>query len=228
MNGLWGDWHQILPAAWANVCLALVAVVCGAIIGFERQKKEKSAGLRTLMLVTLGSAVFTMVSFAVAGPQNDPGRIAAQIVTGIGFLGAGAILRGPMGVQGLTTAAIIWALAATGMVVGSGYGTAGLALSLLMLGLLLCANLLERRYLGPCHFARCALRFEPMGGKTLVKIDEILNDFQIPPDRRSLSNAEGDLKELEFSYCHAHKHHREFLMQLVQLPEVHEIRRTET
>ena len=227
MSWLVGDWHQELPAIWSNISLAIVAVICGAIVGIERQKKEKSAGFRTMMLVALGSAVFTMLSFAIAGSRSDPGRIAAQIVTGIGFLGAGAILRGPMGVQGLTTAATIWAVAAIGMVVGAGYGSAGLALSLLILGLILGADIVEKRYLGPCSSARCALRFEPMGGKAMVKIDEILNDYQIPSNARRLSNVAGELQQLDFSYCHAHKHHREFLTHLALLPEVREILRTE-
>ncbi len=180
------------------------------------------------MLVALGSAIFTMLSFAVAGPHDDPGRIAAQIVTGIGFLGAGAILRSPAGIQGLTTAATIWALAAIGMVVGAGYGIAGLALSLLILGLLAAADLVEKRYIGPCRTARCALRFEPTGGKAMVKIDQILNDYQIPSAARRLSDAGADLQQLEFSYCYAHKHHREFLTHLALLPEVREIARTES
>ncbi|MBS0420950.1 MAG: MgtC/SapB family protein [Proteobacteria bacterium] len=228
MSWLSGDWHQELPGIWSNILLPIVAAICGATVGIERQKKEKSAGLRTMMLVAVGSAVFTMLSSAVAGPHNDPGRIAAQIVAGIGFLGAGAILRGPMGVQGLTTAATIWALAAIGMVVGAGYGIAGLALSVLILGLLLGADIVEKRYIGPCRSARCALRFEPMGGKAMVKIDEILNDYHIPSDARRLSDAAGDLQQLEFSYCHAHKHHREFLTHLAVLPEVREILRSES
>lgn len=133
-----------------------------------------------------------------------------------------------MGVQGLTTAATIWAVAAIGMVVGAGYGGAGVALSLLILGLILGADVVEKRYLGPCSSARCALRFEPSGGKTMVKIDEILNDYQIPANTRRLTDAVGDLQQVEFSYCYAHKHHREFLTHLALLPEVREILRTES
>ena len=89
MEWLIGDWHQLLPTPWANIALCLVATACGIVVGAEREKKEKAAGLRTMTLVSLGAAIFTMISVAVAGSQGDPGRIAAQIVTGIGFLGAG-------------------------------------------------------------------------------------------------------------------------------------------
>ncbi len=221
MSWLLSDWHEQLPAGWANAALAFVAVLCGAIVGIEREKKAKGAGLRTLMLVSLGAAVFTMAD--LAWPQDARGRIAAQIVTGIGFLGAGAILRGPLGVQGLTTAATIWALAATGMVIGAGYPLAGLGLSLAIVALLTVASVVETRYLGPCKFARCSVGFDPAGGKARVKIDEILADYQIPPEDRRFSEGAGDVGRLELSYCHAHKHHREFLTRLADLPETREI-----
>ena len=112
---LFGSWYDLLPQPWLAVALAMVAMVSGAIVGIEREKKEKAAGLRTLTLVCVGSAVFTMISIGLGASHGDPGRIAAQVVTGIGFLGAGAILRGERGVQGLTTAATIWAAAATGI-----------------------------------------------------------------------------------------------------------------
>src|SRR5438309_1976029 len=100
MNWLALNWREALAQPWANLSLAIVAVLCGSVVGAEREKKEKPAGFRTLTLVSLGSAIFTMLSFAVAREKGDPGRIAAQIVTGIGFLGGGAILRGGGGVTG--------------------------------------------------------------------------------------------------------------------------------
>ena len=120
MNWVFSDWHQSLEAPWSNIAMAPVAVACGAVVGVERERKAKGAGLRTMMLVSFGAALFTMVSLGLAGSHSDRSRIAAQIVTGVGFLGAGAILRGPTGVQGLTTAASIWVVAATGMVCGAG------------------------------------------------------------------------------------------------------------
>jgi putative Mg2+ transporter-C (MgtC) family protein len=100
----------------------LTAALLGAILGFERELRQKSAGLRTNILITIGSALFTLMSYELASevPGADPGRVAAQIVTGIGFLGAGAIMRTRGGVQGLTTAATVWVNAAVGVAAGGG------------------------------------------------------------------------------------------------------------
>lgn len=110
---------------WPEVLLRLfVAAVLGAAIGLEREWRERQAGLRTHLLVCVGSALFTLVSaygFSNFGARVDPTRIAAQIVTGIGFLGAGAIIRQGLSVRGLTTAATLWLVAAIGMAVGAGY-----------------------------------------------------------------------------------------------------------
>jgi len=100
----------------------LLAAVLGAAIGLEREVTGKAAGLRTHILICIGSTLFTEVSIAVAALGNgggDPARIAAQIVTGIGFLGAGAILRTEGEIRGLTTAATIWVVAAIGIAIGA-------------------------------------------------------------------------------------------------------------
>jgi putative Mg2+ transporter-C (MgtC) family protein len=96
----------------------LLAVFLGITIGIEREISNKYAGMRTHALVAMGSALFTIASSAVSGPMVDPTRIAAQIVTGIGFLGAGLIVFHQSRVHGLTTAAGVWVAAAIGMVVG--------------------------------------------------------------------------------------------------------------
>jgi putative Mg2+ transporter-C (MgtC) family protein len=99
----------------------LLAALLGGVLGFEREWNHKTAGLRTNILIAFGSALFTLMSVELAREgSGDPTRIAAQIVTGIGFLGAGAILRTNAGVQGLTTAAAIWVNAAIGVAVGGG------------------------------------------------------------------------------------------------------------
>ena len=104
---------------WSDILTLLLAVLLGALIGLEREFRNKTAGFRTVILICLGAALFTMVSLSFA-PTSDPARIAAQIVTGVGFLGAGAILRDGPRIVGLTTAAIVWLAAAIGMATGSG------------------------------------------------------------------------------------------------------------
>jgi putative Mg2+ transporter-C (MgtC) family protein len=108
-----------MPPVELIVRLCLAAGL-GAAIGVERELRQKAAGLRTNMLIALGSAVFTIVSLELAHVGGTPDRIAAQIVTGIGFLGAGSILRSGRSVHGMTTAATIWVNAAIGMATGAG------------------------------------------------------------------------------------------------------------
>ena len=93
----------------------LVSVLCGGLLGIEREYLNKSAGLRTIVLICLGSTIFTMVSQRVGGSE---GRIAANIITGIGFIGGGVIFKENFNVRGLTSAAVIWISSAIGMVIG--------------------------------------------------------------------------------------------------------------
>ncbi|NNN07173.1 MAG: MgtC/SapB family protein [Elusimicrobia bacterium] len=111
---------------WQHSLSLMIATVLGAAIGMERELSDKAAGLRTNILICVGACLFMMVSREFTGqPDADPTRIAAQIVSGIGFLGAGAIMRDGEHVTGLTTAATIWVVAAIGMTVGFGnYRTA--------------------------------------------------------------------------------------------------------
>jgi len=127
--------------------LALSALFAG-ILGYEREVSQKPAGLRTLMLVGVGSCLFMLISVEAAeGNANaDPTRIAAQVVTGIGFLGAGAIIRAGGSVIGLTTAASIWLVAAIGLAVGAGmYLTAVIATALGFIILLIIERYFEER-----------------------------------------------------------------------------------
>ncbi|MDP9244101.1 MAG: MgtC/SapB family protein [Chloroflexota bacterium] len=124
-----------------NLALRLtVGLVLGAIIGFERELHRQPAGFRTHSLVSLGAALFTVVSaFGFAGATVDPTRIAAQIVSGIGFIGAGTILQYRGHIRGLTTAASLWSVAAIGTAAGAGLfvvATTGTILILVILSLL--------------------------------------------------------------------------------------------
>jgi putative Mg2+ transporter-C (MgtC) family protein len=132
-----GDWELVLRLG--------VAAGLGAAVGIERELRDRAAGMRTHLLVGLGAALFTIVSaygfsdFFTDGDlvQTDPTRIAAQIVTGIGFLGAGAIIREGISVRGLTTAGSLWVVAGIGMAAGAGYywaAVVGTALTVLALG----------------------------------------------------------------------------------------------
>lgn len=127
----------------------------GAAIGFEREMHRQPAGFRTHSLVALGSALFTIISaYGFAGSLVDPTRIAAQIVSGIGFIGAGTILQHRGNIRGLTTAASLWAVAAIGMAAGAGLLALALVGTLLILVVLSLLDNVE-------DFVRRRLRLEP-------------------------------------------------------------------
>ena len=153
---------------WPEVLLRIfVAAALGGAIGLERELRERQAGLRTHLVVSVGSALFTLVSaygFHSFDGKVDPTRIAAQIVSGIGFLGAGAIIRQGLSVRGLTTAASLWLVAAIGMASGAGYWDGALIATL---GALLT--------LGPLRVFsfRILSRYRPQHDRLLVEIPAV-------------------------------------------------------
>ncbi|MBO9594180.1 MAG: MgtC/SapB family protein [Niabella sp.] len=104
----------------ADLYKALLALLAGVILGLERELKDKAAGLKTISVICLGSALFSILSLKITGPYADGARIASYIVSGIGFLGAGVIFKDGANVSGLTTASVIWMAAAVGMSIGFG------------------------------------------------------------------------------------------------------------
>lgn len=121
----------------------LLATLWGGIVGAEREYRSKSAGFRTMIMISIGACFFTMMSVFIGGNGN-PDRIASNIVTGIGFLGAGVIFRGDNRVNGITTAATIWAVAAVGMGIGGGRYFASACASILILVVLALLPYVER------------------------------------------------------------------------------------
>lgn len=169
--------------SWIDVALRLVlAAGLGGAVGFERQLRERGAGLRTHMLVGVGSALFTMVSAYAwtdwqfssgAGLVFDPTRIAAQIVSGIGFLGAGAIIRQGFSIRGLTTAATLWVVAAIGMAAGVGYFVGAIVTTAIVLVALGPLGVLSRRLMPSAERARLLVTL-PVGasaGPVLEALD---------------------------------------------------------
>ena len=130
----WPGWNEFLPTLADSVVCLGVAVVCGLIIGLERERSDKPAGVRTHTLVCLGSAGFVhlgVVAYSLGGFGSvaDFNRLVQSVAMGIGFLGAGTIFRGGEGVRGLTTAASIWLVGAIGAAAGSGAVALALLLS---------------------------------------------------------------------------------------------------
>jgi putative Mg2+ transporter-C (MgtC) family protein len=112
------DLERVLPAFLLRCA---VAAACGGLVGVERELRNKPAGFRTNILICLGAAIYMSVGLLVPGVTIDPTRIAAQVVTGIGFLGAGCIIQEGNNVRGLTSAATIWVVASIGIVAGAGF-----------------------------------------------------------------------------------------------------------
>ncbi len=213
-----------LSSPWLELVLVLAAVLCGAIVGTERERQDKPAGLRTLILVCLGSAVFTMVSYAFTTTTGDSGRVAAQIVTGVGFLGAGAILHSRTSVSGMTTAAAIWMMAAIGMTIGVGRPVPGVALALLLRGILLGVHRWELHHLGGLKSVIVEIVFDPDHGKTQIRLDCVREAFHVggKPVVQQVSGDPTLRARLDVQLPRRHLH--EFLEEIVNRPAVREIR----
>jgi putative Mg2+ transporter-C (MgtC) family protein len=128
------------PAFWFRLG---TAILCGGIIGLERQLRGKAAGIRTSILICLGTELFVTLGASFGGDRVDPTRVLGQVVTGIGFLGGGVILAREGLVVGVTSAAVIWVLAALGSLIGMGHLASAIILTLVTVGLLLGVELLE-------------------------------------------------------------------------------------
>ncbi|MCA1766712.1 MAG: MgtC/SapB family protein [Idiomarina sp.] len=137
------DWQiaqELGPYSWSGIGTSLL---CGAIVGLERQIRGKPVGIRTSALIILGTYLFLVGGSSVVTEGSDPSRVIGQIITGIGFLGAGVMLARDGVVVGVTSAATIWALAAIGVAVGLGMHDVGIVLSLVIVGVLFGVDLLE-------------------------------------------------------------------------------------
>ncbi len=150
----------MIPETWEMIARLAASLVLGAVVGFEREREGKQAGLRTHMLVCLGACLFTLAGIRLAadlmslGAAIDPGRVVQGIIGGIGFLGAGTLIREGATVRGLTTAATIWAMGGVGVATGLGYWTLAVAAALLSLLVLEGVGRLERIW-GPKGGDQC-------------------------------------------------------------------------
>jgi len=122
------------------------AVLCGGIVGVERQLRGKAIGIRTGILICLATQVFVRLGITLDDSDVDPTRVIGQVVTGVGFLGAGVILARGGAITGVTSAAVVWMLAAIGSTIGVGRPLEGLVLSLLVVGVLIGVRLLESAF----------------------------------------------------------------------------------
>lgn len=209
------------------VAAMVVSFVCGLIIGLERESRGKPAGARTLVLICLGSALFVQISKMIAGGFGDPGRVAAQIVSGIGFLGAGAIMqRSDQGyISGLTTAASIWVTAAVGMICGAERYIFALLSTGVVVGSLRVLRHIERILFYERHIEKRRIVFRPQGGKTEWQIVDLIEEHMIQGEEYSFKSIDAQNSELLFQFCRTNRNHRNFLTDLAKLEPVTEMQR---
>lgn len=187
MEHLRADMRVVLSSTLLNLVLA---AVLGGIIGLERQLRHKPAGLRTNMFICFGAAMFTVLSKQFAGVPADQARIAAQIIPGIGFIGAGSILHARGSVTGLTTAATLFVVASVGMAAGAGlYVTATFATFLIFIALHLLGKL-ERRF----SLKSFTATYEVAGKDTemlIAELNRILDAENCKTENLRVAGAEG-------------------------------------
>ncbi|KMQ60641.1 magnesium transporter MgtC [Chryseobacterium sp. BLS98] len=172
-----------------ELLLILISVLLGLLIGAEREYRNKSAGLRTFILVCFGSCLFTILSIKI-GVQN-PDRLAANIITGIGFLGAGVIFKGDNKIEGITTATTIWATASIGMAVGSGYVYLSLLGTVLVL-LILNALIYLQNFIDSSHKIR-EYMITVEGSEDIKHLEQIFEEHHLKYFMLKLQYTQGNL-----------------------------------
>jgi putative Mg2+ transporter-C (MgtC) family protein len=196
-----------------------ISVLCGSIIGFEREYRNKSAGFRTIILITLGSTLFTIVSQRIGNVSDD--RIASTIVTGIGFIGAGVIFKDGFNISGLTTAAVIWVTAAIGMLIGTGNNYLAILVTILVLIILSLFNLMEDLIDRIYHRKTFHIRFVDSELQHLSKLEEQIIEHRLRSERIQLSKKAGKL-DVSLKVSGNKKRMKALIEQLIVFPEIEE------
>lgn len=197
----------------------LLACILGGVIGLQREIHRKAAGVRTNLLICMGAAFFTLLSAVLSGEANpDKGRVASNIVQGIGFLGAGLILHNRNRVNGLTSAACVWVVASIGMACGAGlYGAAALGTMIVIVALQL-VGFLEKR----ANLKRFPLVYEVRGRDQAQMLTSVLNAMDQAGER--LNNIEqdaiGDLQRVSFALNATKNQHERLWTRLRAEPAI--------
>ncbi len=199
----------------------VVALLIGGAVGLEREFKGKPAGMRTNMLICVGSCLIMIISIEIARTAvqtSDPGRIAAQVVTGIGFLGAGTIIRSQFHIVGLTTAATIWALSAIGLAVGAGYTLLAVVAAILITITLVVIGMIEDRLdtKRSYHVIQVSL---DRGEGAIRQIMEVFSSMKVMSEKLDVERV-GDIWRATFEYAASHERHHELVEKLSASPNV--------
>lgn len=205
----------------------IIALFCGGIVGLERELKNKPAGLKTNILICLGSAIFTAVSVLISkenGGIGDPGRVAAQIVSGIGFLGGGVIIQARGTVVGLTTAATIWVVSALGVAIGIGYHDVAIVLATMVVLILLSVSWFEDRVLGRSLTFQSEILVDDLGGESRHAINTLLVEHDLVLEGFDIAPRAGDRSAMTIRYSGHRSDQKKFNLALWGTRGVKEIR----
>ena len=175
---------ELLPRFLVEI---VVAIICGGLIGLERGLRHKSAGLRDNILICLGAVLYMIISEivslkATAGTPSDPGRMAAHVVTGIGFISAGVIVLRGKDISGLTTAATIWVVAAIGLTIGAGYPLLGMLVTVVVLLTLTILQGVERHLVSKAKPLLLKMTLREDNPEVREQIRGVLEGFGIKPE----------------------------------------------
>jgi putative Mg2+ transporter-C (MgtC) family protein len=199
----------------------VIALLIGGAVGLEREFKGKPAGMRTNMLICVGSCLIMIISIEIARSAvrtADPGRIAAQVVTGIGFLGAGTIIRSRFHIVGLTTAATIWALSAIGLAVGAGYLLLSAVSALLITITLIFIGYVEDRLETKRSYHVIQVTID-RGDGVIREIMALFAGMNLSSEALEVIRS-GDIWRATFEYASSHEKHRELVEKLSASPGV--------
>jgi Uncharacterized membrane protein len=202
----------------------LLAVAMGGIIGLEREWRGKSAGFRTMMLVTLGSTLFTMMSYKLScfGSGCGGDRIASNIVTGIGFLGAGLIFKDEKTVRGLTTAATVWAAAAVGIAIGGGHFLMAGITTAIIWAILVVLHMAEVRFEKMLETREYIIRYNHVEGEEYLAYNEFFDEkgFKLMYSKMEKTD---DVIIATWSVRGAQKKHDEMVKKMIEDKRIREL-----
>lgn len=213
------NWLQQQVVANGAIGRLSLACLLGALIGLEREISRKAAGVRTNLLICMGSAFFTLLSTVLAGDGTaDKSRVASNIVQGVGFLGAGLILHNRNRISGLTSAASIWVVASIGMACGAGLYFAAAVAATIVVVVLELVGLLERR----ANLKGFPLIYEARGRDQVVMLQSILHAMDKAGERLGSveRDAVGDLQRVSFTLSATKRQHQRLRLQLNAEPAI--------
>jgi putative Mg2+ transporter-C (MgtC) family protein len=213
------DRLQQMVVADGAISRLLVACLLGALVGLEREFSRKAAGVRTNLLICMGSAFFTLLSAVLAGDANpDKGRVASNIVQGIGFLGAGLILHNRSRVSGLTSAASVFVVASIGMACGAGLYAAAIVAAIIVIVALEAVGFLERR----ANLKIYSLVYEARGQDQTGMLKSILDAMDKAGERLTdvQNDAIGDLQRVSFALSATKRQHDRLRGKLLTEPSI--------